>query len=96
MPPVKGQMFRYSEEDMEKAIEEVLRGQAVSTTAKKYNIPRVTLLYKSRGTTPRKRKMGPQPYMLPEQERILVKWIIDVAKAGFPVQPHQLMTSVQV
>ncbi|CAH0560708.1 unnamed protein product [Brassicogethes aeneus] len=40
--------------------------------------------------------MGPQPYILPEQERILVKWIIDVAKAGFPVQPHQLMTSVQV
>lgn len=30
----KGQMYRYSEDDMVKAIEEVLRGQAIARTAK--------------------------------------------------------------
>lgn len=96
MPPIKGRMFRYTEDDMERAIEEVLRGQPVSTTAKKYGIPRVTLLYKSKGKTPRRRKMGPQPFLKETQEKVLVKWITEVAKAGFPVQHHQLMSSVQV
>ncbi|XP_050499973.1 uncharacterized protein LOC126880248 isoform X2 [Diabrotica virgifera virgifera] len=93
MPPIKGQMFRYTEEAMEKAIEEVLCGKPVSTTAKKYGIPRVTLLYKSKGKTPRKRKMGPEPYLKEDQEKILVKWITHVSRAGFPIQQQQLMSS---
>lgn len=95
MPPNKGVMLKYSEECMEKAIEEVQNGMPVSTTAKKYGIPRVTLLYKVRGKTPLKRRMGPESYLSEIQEQSLVKWIIEAAKAGFPVTKEQLFDSVK-
>lgn len=43
MPPIKGQMFRYTEDDMEKAIKAVLGGQPVSTTTYKEYLARATL-----------------------------------------------------
>lgn len=94
MPPVKGQMLKYSEKDMENAIEDVQRGLPVSTAAKKYGVPRITLLYKVRGKTPRKRQVGPNSYLSEEHEQTLVKWIMDIAKARFPVTKEQLLDSV--
>ena len=75
MPPSKGQMFRYSEADMEAAIEDVERGLPVATSAKKHKVPRITLLYKVRGKTPRKRKMGRDSYLSSENEELLVQWL---------------------
>lgn len=49
MPPVKGKMLKYIEDTMEWGIEAILRVQPVSTTAKKYGVFRITLLYKLRG-----------------------------------------------
>lgn len=40
--------------------------------------------------------MGPQPYLSVDQENTLAKWIIDVGKAGFPIQKEQLISSMQV
>lgn len=59
MPPIKEQLLKYSGEKMENAILEVQRGLPVSTVAKKFGVPRVTLLYKVRGKIPRKRRTGP-------------------------------------
>ncbi|CAG9839151.1 unnamed protein product [Diabrotica balteata] len=81
---------------MKKSIEEVLCGKPVLTTAKKYGIPKVTLLYKPTGKTPCSIKMGPEPYLQKDQEKILVKWNSDVSRAGFPIQQQQLMSSVQI
>lgn len=58
MPPIKGQMFRYSEADMEAAIEECRRGVPTATAAKKFGVPRLTLLNKVTGKVPIRRKMG--------------------------------------
>lgn len=95
MPPIKGKMLNYSIQQMDNAIEDVLRGIPVATAAKKHNVPRITLLYKSRGKSPRERKMGPQSYLTIQEEKVFVNWIIAVAKAGFPIGKEDLLDSVQ-
>lgn len=95
MPPVKGQMFRYSEADMEAAIQECKRGVPTSTAAKKFGVPRVTLLNKVKGKTPMKRKMGRTCYISDDTEALLVKWAKAMVKQGFPIGKENLQDSVK-
>ena len=39
--------------------------------------------------------MGPPSILTKEEENILVKWIIDVGKTGFPVTVDEFLNSVQ-
>lgn len=88
--------FKYSEEQMNEAIADVKRGLAVSAAVKKkHNVPRVTLMYKSKGKTPIKRKMGRDSYLAKEEEGVLVSWILSLAKVGFRVRKKQLLNSLQ-
>ncbi|KAF9406540.1 hypothetical protein HW555_013128, partial [Spodoptera exigua] len=52
-----------------------------------------TLSYKVHGKTPFERRMGPESYLSTEQENVLVLWILEMAKAGFPVTVQQLQDS---
>lgn len=61
-------MMKYSQQDMLNAIQEIKRGNSVKSTAKKYNIPRVTLMYKVKGKLPVGKRMGPKSIFPPEQE----------------------------
>ncbi|XP_060803913.1 uncharacterized protein LOC132902523 [Amyelois transitella] len=94
MPPIKGKMLSYSEEDMMKAYSDVKSGMSISAASKKYSIPYSTLSYKVNGKTPLERRMGPVSYLSAEQEDIIVLWILEMAKAGFPVTVQQLQDSV--
>lgn len=49
MPSVKGKMLNYPEEQMNRAIDAVLRGSPVATAAKCFSVPRITLMYKANG-----------------------------------------------
>ncbi|XP_071052611.1 uncharacterized protein [Onthophagus taurus] len=95
MPPSKRKMHAYTEEAMQNALAEVQRGMRVATAAKLYEVPRVTLLYKVKGTTPPYRRMGPESILSPHEEHILVEWIISVRKAGFYIGMNELFNSVQ-
>ncbi|CAK1579786.1 unnamed protein product [Parnassius mnemosyne] len=95
MPPIKGKMFCYSEADMEAAIEECRRGVPTATAAKKFGVPRVTLLNKIKGKTPIKRKMGRNCYMTEEIEKMLVTWAKAMVKQGFPIGKDNLQDSVK-
>lgn len=95
MPPVKGQMFRYSEADMEAAIQECRRGVPTATAAKKFGVPRVTLLNKVKGKTPIGRKMGRSCYLTEDIEKILVTWAKAMVKQGFPIGKDDLLDSVK-
>lgn len=95
MPPVKGRMFRYSEADMEAAIEECRRGVPTATAAKKFGVPRVTLLNKVKGKTPIRRKMGRNCYVTEDIEKILVTWAKAMVKQGFPIGKDNLQDSVK-
>ncbi|XP_074040900.1 uncharacterized protein [Leptinotarsa decemlineata] len=95
MPGKKHTFLKYSEQQMTAAMNEVQRGMPISTAAKKHKVPRVTLLYKVRGKTPVQRKMGRDCYLLKGEEKLLVSWILKMARAGFPIQKQQLIESVQ-
>lgn len=95
MPPMKGKMLNYPEEQMQLAIDAVHSGMPVATAAKRFSVPRITLMYKVRGKTPRYRRMGPDTVLTKEEENILVQWIVTMAKAGFPITKPELLDSVQ-
>lgn len=95
MPPIKGKMFNYSEDQMKDAIADVRRGVPIATAAKRFGVPRITLMYKVKGKTPVERKMGPVLILTNSEEDLLVEWIITVARAGFPITKIELLDSVQ-
>ncbi|KAJ8892608.1 hypothetical protein PR048_005189 [Dryococelus australis] len=92
MPPVKGKMLRYSEQQMNDATDYVLKGTAVATAVKRDSVPRVTLLYKMTGKTPRKRQTGLQPVLTREEENVLVTWITTVSKNPAAVDTSKIAT----
>lgn len=95
MPPIKGQMLIYSEEQMQRAIAEVQNGRSIASAAKMNKVPRSTLINKVKGISPQERRMGPDSVVTRDEERILVQWLFAIAKAGFPVGQCQLLDSVQ-
>ncbi|KAF2903627.1 hypothetical protein ILUMI_02559 [Ignelater luminosus] len=64
---------KYSIEDTEKALDTVRRGVSVASASKESGIPRITLLYKSKGKYLVKVRMGPEMILTLEEEELLVK-----------------------
>lgn len=69
MPPIKGKMLAYPEEDIKNALEDVRLGMLVATAAKKPSVQ--CLLYKSKGKSPTERKMGPKTILSREEEDVI-------------------------
>lgn len=93
--PKKKTLKNYTQESIRSALEDCDRGLSVAASAKKHGVPRITLLYKINGKYPRTSKMGPESYLNKEEEEILSNWIINTAKAGFPISKNQLLDSLQ-
>ncbi|CAF4828048.1 unnamed protein product [Pieris macdunnoughi] len=81
---------------MEAAVEDVrLHKSPYKTAAKKFNVPRITLKYKVEGKHPIDRKMGPPAVLSRTEEKTIVDWIFEMARAGFPVTMKEVVFSVQ-
>ena len=78
-----------------KAIEDVKNGISVAAAARSNCVPRVSLLYKSKGVWPVEKKMGPCSIFTKEEEEYMVSWITNSARAGFPIQKNDLLDSAQ-
>lgn len=76
------------------AIAAVRGGLSVRAAARQFNVPKTTLLYKIRGVYPEARKMGPGTIFSIDEEQLLAKWVLDMAKAGFPVTKENFLISV--
>lgn len=88
--------FRYTELDLEKAVEEVTQGRkSLNSAARVYRIPKGTLYNKIKCLVPMERKMGPSPVLTSTEEDRLEKWILDKAKLGFPMHPEDVKDAVQ-
>ncbi|KAG5884914.1 hypothetical protein JTB14_034112 [Gonioctena quinquepunctata] len=79
---------------MNAALEAVARGIPVATAAKIHSITRVTLMYKSSGRLPTECRMGPSTVLTTNEEDLLEKWILSLAKVYHPVNKEQLLDSV--
>lgn len=98
MPKTKQKVrnfFSYSEEDMSKAVQAVKNGLSRKNAAKEFGVPRTTLIRKLSGQAPLRRRMGPPTELSEAEERVLVDWILAMAKKGFPVHRLNLLESVK-
>ncbi|XP_068896460.1 uncharacterized protein [Tenebrio molitor] len=88
--------FRYGEDVLAKAIQDVKDGiESLNSASKKYNIPKSTLHNKINAKTPNIRKMGPKPVLDEFEESRLEQWILAKAKLGFPMHPSEVKDAVQ-
>ncbi|XP_077294939.1 uncharacterized protein LOC143917331 [Arctopsyche grandis] len=86
----------YSEEQMLNAIDDVLNGTPGAAAARRFAVPRVTLMYKVRGKAPVHRRMGPHSALNKEEECTLIEWIVEMSKSGFPITKNNIFDSVQL
>lgn len=91
----KTKQGQYSNEALKNALDEVKSGVPYRAAARKYGIPRVTLMRKFQTHSEKKERPGPRTKFTVEQEEMLVKWIKYMAKTGFPVSKETLMFSVE-
>lgn len=85
---------RYDPNTLKLALESIANGMPVKTASKTYNIPKTTLHYKKTGKYPVECSPGAPTVLTQEEESTLIKWIIHVAKMGFPVSKDHLLDSV--
>lgn len=72
-------------------------GHPLSTTARQFNIPRSTLLYKSNGKLAENfKKPGPECILSIKDEECLLEWIFYMSDRGFPISRDQLLDSVKI
>lgn len=92
----KRKLRNYSIEDMKNALDTVRRGVSVASASRQFNIPRITLLYKSKGKYDVNARMGPDTILSSDEEQLLVQWLLNIAAAGFPATKLQLLDSVEM
>ncbi|KAG5882292.1 hypothetical protein JTB14_019212 [Gonioctena quinquepunctata] len=81
-----GPRKKYSQDQMNAALEAVARGIPVATVAKIHSIPRVTLMYKSSGRLPTECRMGPSTVLTTNEEDLREKWSLSLDKVNHPSQ----------
>ncbi|XP_063625003.1 uncharacterized protein LOC134796734 [Cydia splendana] len=85
----------YTPEQMGRALDAVRMGEKISTAALRFGVPRITLHNKVTGKSPAVCAMGPQTIFTPEEEDILVKWLVAMSEKHFPINRQLLTESVQ-
>lgn len=87
---------KYDETQLKDAISAVKDGMPVATASKTFGVPRTTLRHKLAGRAPENiSKRGPDCVLGSELENKLCEWLINCARAGFPLNKDGLFFSVQ-
>lgn len=84
----------YTKDDMSKAFAAVQAGMPVATASKSFGVPRITLRNKVKGISPVVCTMGPSTILTTVEEERIAQWVVDVAKAGFPITKTALFDTV--
>lgn len=87
---------RYSEEELQNALNDIKLDTSIRQAAKKFNVPFTTLLSRHNGTYSGKIRKGPATVLSNEEETELVNWILKLGKTGYPVTRVQLLDSVKL
>jgi|SRR5277367_6185611 len=94
---VKRKLFQYSPVKVGQALKAIREGMPVATASKTFQVPRSTLRHKVSGTAPPTTgRTGPTPVLGIECESLLVDWIKNCARMGFPITKACLLDSVSL
>lgn len=97
MPKVKtGHEYKksYVEDDLQKALAEIANGMPIKQASYKFNVPRATIQFRMSSNL-KKKSLGPSTILMPEEENILVTWLIENYKKGFPRRKEDVQATVQ-
>lgn len=97
MPKVKEGLpykRKYKEDDLQNALDAIEQGMALREAAKTFEIPRATLQFRKSGKF-NKTALGPNPVLTSEEESVLVTWIVDNHRKGFPRRKLDVQHSVK-
>lgn len=89
-----GKYYKYTKDDLKNALEAIKNGVPCATASKEYRVPRTTLIGKIKGKYPEDCRNGAPTILTVEEENLLINWIINLGKMGFPVSKTQLLDSV--
>ncbi|KAL3283137.1 hypothetical protein HHI36_006291, partial [Cryptolaemus montrouzieri] len=84
----------YTEESIQKTLNDILNNDSKKSVAKKYGIPRATLQFRQSSKVSKIRP-GPRTYLTDEEEKILTDWILESQRKGFPRRKIDLQLSVE-
>ncbi|CAG4946140.1 unnamed protein product [Colias eurytheme] len=87
----------YTEEDLEKALNEIKgKKKSVRQICKEFSIPKTTILDKISGRRPGGiKKPGPRPALGVNGEKKVVEWLLNISKCGFPVKKQELLQTIE-
>ncbi|KAG5897659.1 hypothetical protein JTB14_024488 [Gonioctena quinquepunctata] len=84
----------YTVDNIRNAIQAIQ--SSISEASRRFNILIMTLSDKYYGRNKTVCKTGVSTILSPEEEKILVDWILNMAKKGFPITKTQLCKSAQI
>ncbi|XP_026465236.1 uncharacterized protein LOC113367875 [Ctenocephalides felis] len=85
---------KYLPETLEKALKEIRDGTlSVYKASRTYKIPNQTLYDKIHGKYKKQGRAGAPAVLTPEEENLIVEWVITMAQMGFPVTKDILLNS---
>lgn len=86
---------RYTQDDVQKALIAIKNdGYSISAASRCFNVPKTTLHDKLHGKYKEEVPVGRPSVLTQKEEDHIVQWVLNVAKAGFPVTKGQLIDSV--
>lgn len=89
--------FLYSPNKVNQALRAISNGMPVLKASKEFKVPRTTLRNKLSGKCPVEshRHCGPDSILGESNEKLLVDWLLNCAKMGFPIDREGLLHSVR-
>ena len=68
---------------------------SICRASDQYNIPKATLINKLQKNENTMGKMGPPTILIEEEESMIVTWIIEKARIGYPMHPKLVKSAIQ-
>lgn len=89
-------IHQYSEDAIRNAMKAIRDGVTIRQSSRIYGVPRGTLQDRVHERVKEgPRQMGPKTFLTKSEEEEIVRWLIDLAKCGFPRKKEELLDSVQ-
>ena len=88
--------FTYSPSKIKNALKDIKNGMPVLKASQLHQVPRSTLRYKLQGDSPVDCcRVGPELSLGSQNEQILVNWVLELSRMGFPISRDVLNHSVK-
>ena len=91
------EVHKYPEKYLIKALQAIREDNVgIREASRRYGVPRGTIQDRIHGRVKEgPRKMGPNTVLTKEEEDVLVKWLMDLTKCGFPQRKQDLLNAVE-